>query len=143
MRVTVITVNQDEAVLVRGTSALGVRGTFGCPLVVGDVIFIPSRGFEDNLRMGSTIQVDPGYESVSDVETIPGDELVELMEPAGEPGDYLIQGRVAATTGGFTRVSVRGFVFAVDNRDLPECSLQIGDGLRFKLQRLHFWDTAR
>src|SRR5262245_8875576 len=98
MRVTVISVNEDEAVLVRGTSALGMPGKFGCPVVVGDVVFIPSRGFEHNLRPGSTISVETGYESLSEVEVVALDASsnAELMEPGGEPGDYLVRGRVVS-----------------------------------------------
>lgn len=142
MRVTVISTDDKEAVLVRGTSALGIRGTFGCPLVVGEVIFIPSRGFEDNLRAGKSIDAEPGYESLSDIAILPAGTQ-ETIQPAAEPGDYAIQCRVlSVVAAGDVRVGIRGFVVAIDRRDLQGLIPKVDDGLKFTMHRLSLWDKA-
>lgn len=140
MRITVVAVEENEAVLVSGTSAFGIRGKFGCPLVAGEVIFIAARGFEDNLRAGGSITVETDYESLSDVSVLP-DGDVQTMEPAAQAGDYVVRGRVlSAVDGGIVRVGVRGFVFDLDCRDIAPLTVEVGQGLRFTVHRLVFWD---
>jgi hypothetical protein len=142
MRVTIISINEGQAVLVRGTSALGVVGSFGCPLVVGDAVFVASRGFEDNLRGGTTIEVEAGYESLSDIECVSADEVSETIEPCGEPCDYLVHSRVISVQSGIVRVSVRALYLNIEREHLGGLTPEEQGGVRFKLHRLHFWDTA-
>jgi hypothetical protein len=140
MRITVIAVDQSEVSLVRGTSALGWRGQFGCPLVVGDAVFIAARGREANLRAGNSLAVETGYESVAGVKIVP---TAENMRPLDNPGDYLICGRVVhVAPQGIVRVSVRGLIFNLERAELHGLQPQVGDGLEFLLQGLSLWDTG-
>lgn len=141
MRITVISVNQEEVALVRGTSAFGRRGTFGCPLVVGDAVFIPSGGREDNLRAGSSISVETGYEDVSEFAVV--EEAAESMLRLDMPGDYLITGRVVhVAPQGVVRISVRGLHFEIERDELRGVSPEVGQHVSFKLHGLSLWDTG-
>ena len=141
MRVTVTAIDQETAVLVRGTSAFGWRGKFGCPIVTGDAVFIPARGRERDLRVGNTISVEPGHESVTEVQLhVAG---VEGMKPLDNPGDYLLNGKVVfCAPQGVVRVSIRDFVFELQRDELGGLEPAIDDRIQFALHGLSFWDKA-
>lgn len=142
MKITVIAVDQDAVSLVRGTSALGWRGTFGCPLVVGEVIFIPARGYEDNLRAGNSITVQTGYEEISEFKIVQSWQP-DGMQPSGAAGDYLVRGEVVhCAPQGNVRINVRGLEFTLEREALNGAQPQLGDRVEFSLHGLSFWDTA-
>jgi len=141
VKITVIAIDQDEVALVRGTSALGWRGKFGCPLVVGEVVFIPARGLEDNLRAGNHIQAETGYEEISRFTM--NSSPAESMQPLELRGDYLIRGLVVhVAPEGMIRVSVRGLEFAIERRELEGADPRVGDHVEFCLHGLSLWDTG-
>jgi len=140
MKITVTAINPDEAVLVRGTSALGWPGKFGCPLVTGDAIFIPARGFEHNLRVGNEIDVETSFEDIDDARIVGGD-TPDSMCALDNAGDYEVTGTVThVAPDGFVRVSVRGLFFALDRKELKGIEPQPGEHLAFRLSRLTLWD---
>lgn len=143
MRIIVTGINTDEAVLVRGTSALGWRGTFGCPLVTGDAVFIPARGFEHNLRVGNEVVVETSFESISGLHIIPvSASNPETMHAIDGGRDYFVRGTVVFNAPeGLIRVSVRGFVFTLDREELGGLEPQSGDILEFNLHGLTLWDA--
>jgi hypothetical protein len=142
MKITVTAINTDEAVLVRGTSALGWLGKFGCPLVTGDAVFIPARGHEDNLRAGSQLTVETSFDEVRELQVQRGD-VPDSMHPLTNPCDYSITGTVTSVAPqGVVRVSVRGLIFTLERKELNGTNPQVGDHLSFELHRLTLWDTA-
>lgn len=142
MRVTVTAIDQETAVLVRGTSAFGWRGKFGCPVVTGDAVFIPARGRENDLRVGTTLSVEPGHESVSQI-SIKASAAADSMKPLDNPGDYLVQGKVVSCAPkGVVRVCVRDFVFELQRDELEGLEPAINDSIQFALQGLSFWDKG-
>jgi hypothetical protein len=141
VKITVIAVDQDEVALVRGTSALGWRGRFGCPLVVGEVVFIPARGLEDNLRAGNHIQAETGHEEISHFKV--NATAAESMQPLELRGDYLVRGLVVhVAPQGMIRVSVRGLEFALERDELGGANPKNGDHVEFHLHGLSLWDTG-
>lgn len=139
MKVTITAIQDDEAVLVKGTSALGHRGKFGCPLVTGEAVFIPARGFERNLRVGNVISVETAHESVSNFRVV--DEQSDMMQALDQAGDYAVRGRITlqAPQGRIT-VAVRGFTFRLDRSELNGQTLSIGQYVQFNLHGLALWD---
>ena len=126
----------------RGTSALGWRGSFGCPMVTGDAVFIPSRGAEASLRAGAEISVDTGYESVEDVQLVLG-TTQEYMRGMEDARDYLVGGPVVFVAPlGNIQVSVRGLIFTLERGDLDGLDPQVGDFLHFELHGLTLWDKG-
>lgn len=141
MKVTVTGINTDEAVLVRGTSALGWPGTFGCPVVTGEAIFIPARGYEHDLRIGRELTVEASYNAIDNLEIVAGSEI-ESMQPLREPYSYKVCGSVTnATNAGNVSVVVRGFAFTLERGDLDGVAPSAGDKLRFELHGLTLWDV--
>lgn len=143
MKITITAIDPDTAVLVRGTSALGWSGKFGCPLVIGDAIFIPARGFEHNLRIGNSIAVDTSFDEADQIETV-GADTADAMVALPTPGDYQVTGGVThAAPEGNVVVSVRGLMFTLERKDVGACPLAPGQRLRFNVRRLVFWDKVK
>jgi hypothetical protein len=142
MKITVTSINTDEAVLVRGTSALGWRGSFGCPLVAGEAVFIPARGHEHNLRPGNSIQVETSFDEVQNVRIVE-ENADDRMIALGNSCDYEITGTVTFTAPeGIVVVSVRGLNFSLDRKELNGVAPKVGQRLAFELSRLTLWDAA-
>jgi hypothetical protein len=143
MKITVTAIDPDTAVLVRGTSALGWTGKFGCPLVIGDAVFIPARGFEHNLRVGNSIAVDTSFDEVDDVAIVAAD-APDAMVALESAGDYEVIGEVMhAAPEGNVVVSVRGLQFTLERKDLRALVVELGQRLRFNVRRLVFWDKVK
>ena len=142
MRITVITVDPNEPALVRGTSALGWRGKFGCPLVVGEAVFIPARGHEDRLRSGAMINVETGHESISEFKIL--SEVADGMRPLDCAGDYAVCGHIVhVAPQGIARVSVRGLTFELERSELNDTTPKVGDSVEFLLHGLSLWDSGQ
>ena len=129
----------------KGTSAFGWRGKFGCPLVVGDAVFIPAKGQEDNLRSGNSIAVETGHEDISGFRVLNGDGGgKESMQPLPMPGDYLVRGLIVhCAPAGNVRVSVKGLEFTLERAELGGAQPAVGDTVEFALHGLSFWDMAQ
>lgn len=141
MKITVTGINKDEAVLVRGTSALGWRGKFGCPLVAGDAIFIPVRSHEDNLKVGNELTVETSYDEIHNVRLVA--DAQDSMRALDNSADYDVTGTVMfAAPEGIVKVSVRGLIFTLQRKDLNGVSPKLGQHLAFELHRLTLWDMA-
>jgi hypothetical protein len=142
MKITVTGINKDEAVFVRGTSALGWRGSFGCPLVAGEAVFIAARSQEYNLRPGNTISVETSFDEVENVRIV-ADDADDSMVALDNPCDYDITGTVTfAAPQGIVVVSVRGLNFSLDRNELKDIAPKVGQHVAFELHRLTLWDTA-
>jgi hypothetical protein len=143
VRITVTAIeDSDDVVLVRGTSAFGRRGKFGCPLVTGEVIFIAAAGAEGNLRVGNSLNVQTGWESLSNLKLIDS-AIPPSMQPLAVSGDYLIRGRVIfVAPQGIVRVSVRGLIFALQRQELDGLDPQLDEMLECCLHGLSMWDQA-
>jgi hypothetical protein len=142
LKITVIAVNQDEAALVRGTSALGWRGKFGCPLVVGEAVFLPCTGRERDLHIGNTIVVEAGYEDISDF--VIGSSNALSIQPLDNPGDYLVNAEVLRVAPeGMVQVAVREFELAVERKHLNGTQPCVGNHVTFKLYGLSLWDSGQ
>lgn len=143
MKITVTGINKDEAVFVEGSSALGWSATFGCPLVTGEVIIVPARGHEDDLRPGAEIFVETSFQSVDNVAVVPKPPAVESMRRLSDSCEYEVCGLViACAPQGNVRVSVRGLEFTLHREDLGDLQPQVNDYLRFAVHRLTFWDCS-
>lgn len=143
MKITITAIDPDTAVLVRGTSALGWSGKFGCPLVIGDATFIPARGFEHNLRVGNSLSVDTSFDEADGVEIL-ADDAPDSMVALEAAGDYEVTGVVmhAAPLGNVV-VSVRGLMFTLERESLGAIRVEPGQHLRFNVRRLAFWDKVK
>lgn len=140
MKITVTGINKDEAVLVHGSSALGWPATFGCPLVIGEVIIVPARGQEDDLRPGAEIEVQTSFQSADQIQIVQKPHAVESMRRLSDAYEYEVCGIVIASAPqGNVRVSVRGLEFTIDRQDIGELQPQINDYLSFVVHRLAFW----
>lgn len=142
MKITITAINPDEAVLIRGTSALGWPGKFGCPLVIGDAIFIPARAHEHELRVGNSISVDASFDEI-DEPMVVDDGVPDGMVALATAGDYEVTGSVThAAPQGNVSVSVRGLNFTIERKELGTVMPEVGQHLRFNVRRLVFWHVV-
>lgn len=142
MRITITAINSETPALVPGTSALGWRGKFGCPLGIGDVIYVASAGDEANLRVGSTIAVKTSFEYVNSV-SFTSALLNDCLEPVSSQGDYKVRGRVVSVAPeGRVQISVRGLLFDLERESLDGAKPKVNDYAEFQLYGLVFWDKG-
>lgn len=142
MKITVTSINTEEAVLLRGTSALGWRGKFGCPLVIGDAIFVPARSREYNLKVGNSLTVETSYDEIANVRLVAAG-TPDTMRALDNPTDYEVTGTVTfVAPKGIAKISVRGLMFTLERKELNGIDPHPGQHLTFELRRLTLWDTA-